>query len=61
MDAKTKYNTCIFRSSEEVSKTINKCSCQGGNYEIKGYFCNKKQLMDVNESDCESCEEYQSK
>jgi hypothetical protein len=61
MNAEEKYKTCIFKSPEEVSKIIQRCSCQGGNYEIKGFFCNKKQLMNVAPSDCQDCDEYQSK
>jgi len=61
MNSEEKHKTCIFRSADVVSKTIKRCSCQGGNYEVQGYFCNKKQLMDVKPSDCESCTEYQHK
>lgn len=61
MDGQEKYNTCIFRSHEEITKIIKRCSCQGGNYEKRGYFCNKKQLFDVDQNDCAECGEYKNK
>lgn len=60
MSGEEKYNTCLFRSSEEVKKIIKRCSCKGGNYEKVGFFCNKKQLFDVNATDCEGCDQYKN-
>lgn len=61
MDENKKFDTCLYRSLNEVTHVIKRCSCQGGNYEKKGFFCNKKQVFDINKEFCEYCEEYQSK
>lgn len=61
MDESQKFDTCTHRSLNEVTHIIKRCSCRGGNYEMKGFFCNKKQIFDITKQFCESCEEYQSK
>lgn len=59
MDGSEKLNTCAFRSTTEIAKIIQRCSCRGGNYEVKGYFCNRKQIFDVKPEICQTCVEYQ--
>jgi hypothetical protein len=56
-----KFNTCKFRSESEVEKTIKRCSCQGGDLHLKGYWCEKKRLFQITENICSQCEEYESK
>jgi hypothetical protein len=56
-----KFDTCIHRSAEEIVKVIKRCSCQGGPYEKKGHFCNKKQVFDINKEFCDGCDQYKSK
>jgi hypothetical protein len=56
-----KFNTCRHRSPEEITKTIKRCSCQGGDIEAKGFFCFKKNLFKINEQYCNVCEMYESK
>lgn len=60
-DGQEKLNTCLFRSAEELVQVIHRCSCQGGNYETKDFYCNKKQLLGVTAETCKDCELYQSK
>jgi hypothetical protein len=57
----SKFGTCKHRSEEEVSQTIKRCSCQGGSYEVKGYYCNKKNIIKLEPDICIHCEEYESK
>ena len=57
----SKFDTCKHRSEQEISKTIQRCSCQGGNYEVKGYFCYKKNILKVEPEICIHCNEYESK
>lgn len=59
MEANEKFNTCTWRSRTEISRIIQRCSCQGGNYEIKSHFCNKRQIFDVTPEICANCELYQ--
>jgi hypothetical protein len=56
-----KFDTCIHRSAEEIVKVIKRCSCQGGPYEKRGHFCNKKQVFDINKEFCDGCDQYKSK
>lgn len=58
---KTKFDTCKHRSVLPIKKIVKRCSCQGGNYEKEGFFCNKRQIFGINHSFCESCQEYESK
>lgn len=60
-DDSLKFNTCKFRSSELITQFIKRCSCKGGDYEIKGYVCNKKRIFNVTEQICKDCESYESK
>jgi hypothetical protein len=57
----SKFETCGFRSGGKVEQLIKRCSCQGGNYTVKGYFCEKRQIFDVKNGICESCTEYRHK
>jgi hypothetical protein len=61
MEDGKKFDTCMYRSLDEVSRLIKRCSCKGGNYEHKGFYCNKKQVFDINKEFCDACEEYKSK
>jgi hypothetical protein len=56
MNGQEKLQNCIFRSEQELVKVIQRCSCRGGNYEKRGYFCNKRQLFEVTENICKDCE-----
>jgi hypothetical protein len=56
-----KFDTCKHRSKEQVSKLIKRCSCQGGNYEAKGFMCYKKNIFKVSPGFCEACNEYEVK
>lgn len=55
------FDTCKFRSKNEVTKLIKRCSCQGGDYEIKGYYCEERQLFQINKEICSVCPLYHSK
>lgn len=56
-----KFNSCKFRSNDPLVQTIKRCSCKGGDYKVAGYFCNKKQIFQVTEDICKTCEVYESK
>lgn len=56
-----KFQTCKFKSPEEIERHIQRCSCQGGNYTIKGYFCEARQLFQVTEEICKDCPVYETK
>lgn len=56
-----KINTCRHRSLHEETRLIKRCSCQGGNYYQKGYFCNARQIMGVTPQFCAECPSYASK
>jgi hypothetical protein len=56
-----KFNTCKFRSNEKYSQTIQRCSCQGGNYTIEGFFCTERDIFDVKPKMCRDCSVYESK
>lgn len=55
------FNTCKFRSNEKIDRLVKRCSCQGGNYTISAYFCNERQIFDVNPEICKECPIYESK
>jgi len=55
------FDTCRHRSDREISKIIRRCSCQGGNYELKGLFCHKRDIFDVKPDICKICDLYESK
>jgi len=55
------FHTCIFRSAGEHERLIKRCSCRGGDYTIKGYWCEKRQIFDVKQEICETCTEYEHK
>ncbi len=61
IDQPNKFDTCRHRSEQEISKTIKRCSCQGGNYETKGFFCYKKNIFKVNHNFCATCDQYEAK
>ena len=54
----SKFQTCKFRSAEEVEKLIKRCSCQGGNYTIKAYYCEARQIFKISEEICKDCPIY---
>lgn len=56
-----KFNHCKHRSPEEESRIIKRCSCQGGDYVEKGYFCHKRQIFKLGTQICEICELFESK
>jgi hypothetical protein len=58
MTGKEKLEECIHRSQDKETKHIRRCNCRGGNYDVSGFFCNKKQLFDVKEENCKDCEEF---
>lgn len=55
------FHTCRFRSDQEHERIIKRCSCQGGDYTMKGYWCDKRQIFQVTEQICANCPEYQHK
>ena len=55
------FHTCIFRSEQEQNRLIRRCSCKGGDYIAKGYWCEKRQIFDVKQEICANCQEYQHK
>jgi hypothetical protein len=57
----TKFHTCKFRSLEEIEKTIKRCSCQGGDFTTKGYWCEQREIFQVTEEICKDCPVYQHK
>jgi hypothetical protein len=57
----SKFETCKHRSAEEISKMIKRCSCQGGPYEMKGYFCYRKNILKLDPEMCINCDLYESK
>jgi hypothetical protein len=61
MSGEEKLHNCKFRSETELVKVIRRCSCRGGNYEKKGYFCNKKQIFEVTPDICQNCELFESR
>lgn len=58
-DEDQKFQNCKHRSFNEVSRVIKRCSCQGGDYELKSFFCNKRQIFDINKEFCMGCGEYE--
>ena len=57
----SKFSTCTFRSDNEIEKLIKRCSCQGGDYKIKGYYCHQRNIFQLTKEICESCPVYQAK
>jgi hypothetical protein len=57
----SKFDTCKSRSEQEITRTIRRCSCQGGNYDIKGYFCEKRDIFNVTPEICRVCDLYEHK
>jgi hypothetical protein len=55
------FHTCKFRSEEEQDRLIKRCSCQGGDYNLRGYWCEQRQIFQVNQEICATCSEYQHK
>jgi hypothetical protein len=56
-----KFNNCIHRSQEEETITIQRCSCQGGNYTDSGYKCLKRNIFKITPEICEYCCEFERK
>jgi hypothetical protein len=56
-----KFYNCRHRSEEEREVIIKRCSCQGGNYTDKGWFCNKRNIFKINTTTCAECQEYEPK
>ena len=61
MSEVNKFDTCIYRSAEEIIKLFKRCSCKGGSYEKRGHYCNKKQVFDINQEFCNGCDQYAPK
>ena len=55
------FQTCKFKSNEEVEQHIKRCACQGGDYTIKGYVCEARQIFQVTEEICKDCPVYEAK
>jgi hypothetical protein len=55
------FHTCKFRSEEEQERLIKRCSCQGGDYNLRGYWCEQRQIFQVTQEICATCSEYQHK
>jgi hypothetical protein len=60
-DQSYKFYGCKHRSIEEEEVTIRRCSCQGGNYNLKGFKCYKRDIFQVNTEICGSCLDYEPK
>jgi hypothetical protein len=56
-----KFHTCKYRSEEEQEKLIKRCSCQGGDYILRGYWCDKRQIFQVTPETCQQCPVYEAK
>lgn len=56
-----KFNTCKFKSTEEIERLVKRCSCQGGDYTVKGYFCETRQIFQVSPEICKDCPIYEAK
>lgn len=50
-----KFENCKYRSEKEESVTIQRCSCQGGNYTDTGYRCSKRDIFKVTPEICQYC------
>jgi hypothetical protein len=61
MSGEEKLQNCKFRSEKELIKVVKRCSCRGGNYEKRGYYCNRRQLFEVNPNICQTCELFESR
>ncbi len=57
----SKFLTCKFRSESETERLIKRCSCKGGDYTARGYYCDARQLFQVTEEICKECPIYESK
>jgi len=55
----TKFNTCQFRSSEVIEKSVKRCACQGGTYTVSGYQCLKRDIFNVTPDICHYCNLFQ--
>ena len=55
------FHTCKFRSIQEHERLIKRCSCRGGDYTVKGFLCEKRQIFDVKPEICSICAEYEHK
>ena len=41
------FHTCKFRSEEEQERLVKRCSCQGGDYTSRGYWCEQREIFQV--------------
>lgn len=55
------FHTCKYRSEEEEDRLIKRCPCQGGDYNLRGYWCEARQIFQVTEDICKDCPVYESK
>jgi hypothetical protein len=56
-----KFNNCKHRSSEKITKTIHRCSCQGGNYQQEGYQCLSRNIFSIEPNICAHCASFEKK
>ena len=56
-----KYKGCNYKSTELHKKVIQRCSCQGGNQTVEGYFCEKREIFKVTPEICEACPVYETR
>jgi hypothetical protein len=61
LNPELKFNKCKFRSEQEEERLIKRCSCQGGDYTIKGYNCHAREIFQVTEDICEDCPIFEAK
>jgi hypothetical protein len=60
-DNSHKFYGCKYRSDEEEEVVIKRCSCQGGDYKVKGFSCHQRNLFQLTPDICAECEEYEPK
>lgn len=56
-----KFLNCEYRSENEETVTIQRCSCQGGNYTDTGYRCSKRDIFKVTSEICNYCSVFKDK
>jgi hypothetical protein len=57
----SKMNTCVHRSAVLRERVIKRCTCKGGDYTIRSYSCEKRQIIELSDSICERCPLYSPK
>jgi hypothetical protein len=55
LSAEYKFSNCKYRSENEESVTVHRCSCQGGDYTDTGYKCFKRDIFKVAPEICQYC------